>query len=223
MVSVVHKSYFIKFYFTLHLFIVPFLLIHIMVYTKRSLKYQSNKNKNILVVLSLLHVSCSRGKYCPSLCTKFINLVFYGQCIHEMRQTPNKSCTSQWIIYISLRHVFNPVCLWVLAQCEWSLSFPTNALSRVLLSFKRAEPKPTEPPKEQLQDHRNANCHAPVRNSDQMWTNCPVTFWQWLWAGIHIHTSVKCIISVVMLQLKSPILIKCLLLLRCYHGQYWLK
>lgn len=84
------------------------------------------------------------------------------------------SCISQWIIHISPRRICNPACVWFLARYEWSLSFSINALSSLLLSSWRAEPNPTEPLKEQLQEHRNADCHAPLMDDGQMWTNCPM-------------------------------------------------
>lgn len=62
--------------------------------------------------------------------------------------------------------VCNPACVWFFAPYEWS--FSTNALSSLQLSSWRAELNPTEPLKEQLQDHINVL----LRDDGQMWTNC---------------------------------------------------
>lgn len=154
--------------------------------------------------------------------------------MHEMSLVSNKSCISQWIIHISPRRICNPACAWLLAQYEWSLSFSINALSCLLLSSWRAEPDPTEPLKEQLQDHRNANCHAPLGDDGQMWMNWPIwgyflPAWQeamtvsWDLRRICIHTQTSNTSHQYpqcgAVHLKTPLLLT-YLLLPSWHAQY---
>ena len=75
--------------------------------------------------------------------------------------------------HVSPRRAWYPACTWFLAQCEWNLNFSINALSGLLRSSCRREQKPTKPLKEQLQEHRNASNHPPVR--DDGWLNSPVS------------------------------------------------